>query len=322
MFVQKSQRFVVALLSLGIMIVSLSPMASAAKKEKHSSKKSRQTDTVVTSGGDAKSAVAAQVALIAKYIAEGDATKLSALWTSDGTYIDEDGVLLKGRPALEKRFSQNSVETGKQPVTFIQAPVQMLADTVALAEGVVSRNEGVGSKPQTRYSIIFVKQDGNWLISNATETPLVAVNENVNPLNDLSWLIGEWLAERDGKSVKMKAEWAADKKFIQCRYETKLSADAPAVESRQVIGWDPRINQPVSWHFDSSGGFGHGDWSKENSQWTVQAVGVDREGNTTTATDLLSAVTPDSFSWQSVNRSIDGVEFNDSAPLKVVRVAK
>ncbi|CAN5393915.1 hypothetical protein BH10CYA1_BH10CYA1_47680 [soil metagenome] len=321
MFVQKSQRLVVALFTLGIVLVSLSPMALAAKKEKNSSK-SRQTDVVVTTNGDAKSAVTSQVALISKCIAEGNATKLSALWTSDGTYTDEDGVFLKGKAALEKRFSQNASENGKQPVTFIQAPVQMLADTVALAEGVVWRNEGVGSKPQTRYSIIFVKQDGNWLISNATETPLVASVENVNPLTDLAWLIGEWATERDGKSVKMKAEWAADKKFIQCKYETKISPDAPVTESRQLIGWDPRINQPVSWHFDSSGGFGHGDWSRDKSQWVVQAVGVDREGNTTTATDLISALTPDSFSWQSVNRSVDGVEYNDSAPLKVVRVAK
>lgn len=321
MFGQKNQRFVVVLLSLGIMLVGLSPMSLAAKKEKHSNKKSKQTDVAVTNV-DAKSAVAAQVNLISKYLAEGDATKVASLWTNDGTYIDEDGVLLKGRAALEKRFSENSTEGGRQPVTFIQAPVQMLADTVALAEGIVSRNEGVGSKPQTRYSIVFVKQDGNWLISTATETPLVAVDGNVNPLSDLAWLIGEWSTERDGKSVKMKAEWTADKKFIQCKYETKISASAPAVESRQVIGWDPRINQPVSWHFDSSGGFGHGDWSKENKQWIVQAVGVDRAGNTTTATDLISALTPDSFSWQSVNRSIDGFEFNDSAPLKVVRVAK
>lgn len=321
MFGQKNQRFVVVLLSLGIMLVGLSPMSLAAKKEKHSNKKNKQTDVVATNV-DAKSAVAAQVNLISKYLAEGDATKVSSLWTNDGTYIDEDGVLLKGRAALEKRFSENATAGGRQPVTFIQAPVQMLADTVALAEGIVSRNEGVGSKPQTRYSLVFVKQDGNWLISTATETPLVAVDENVNPLSDLAWLIGEWSTERDGKSVKMKAEWTADKKFIQCKYETKISASAPAVESRQVIGWDPRINQPVSWHFDSSGGFGHGDWSKENKQWIVQAVGVDRAGNTTTATDLISALTPDSFSWQSVNRSIDGFEFNDSAPLKVVRVAK
>jgi hypothetical protein len=120
----------------------------------------------------------------------------------------------------------------------------------------------------------------------------------------------------------MKAEWAANNKFINCKYEVKLGPDAPIVESRQVIGWDPRINQPVSWHFDSTGGFGHGDWSNEKGQWIVQAVGVDREGNTTVATDVLSAQSPESFSWQSINRSVDGFPYNDSAPLKVVRVSK
>jgi len=321
MFVQKSQRFAVSMLALGIMLVGTSPMSMAAKKEKHSSKKSRSTE-VITTNTDAKTAVASQVSLISKYLAEGDATKLAALWTVDGTYTDEDGIMLKGRTALEKRFKENIAEGGRHPVTFVQSPVQMLAETVALAEGVVSRNEGLGDKPQTRYSIVFVKQDGNWLISTATETPLVVASENSNRLSGLGWLIGEWSAERNGRSIKMKAEWTANNKFINCKYETKLAPDAPVVESRQVIGWDPRVGQPVSWHFDSSGGFGHGDWSNEKNNWVVQAVGVDRDGNTTVATDILSAVAPDSFSWQSVNRSVDGFPYNDSAVLKVVRVAK
>lgn len=310
------------MLALGIMLVGTSPMSLAAKKEKHSSKKSRATE-VVTTNTDAKSAVAAQVSLISRYLADGDAAKLAALWTVDGTYTDEDGILLKGRTALEKRFKENFVQGGRHPVTFVQSPVQMLAETVALAEGVVSRNEsGLGDKPQTRYSIVFVKQDGNWLISTATETPLAVASENSNRLSDLSWLIGEWSAERNGRSIKMKAEWTANNKFINCKYETKLSADAPVVESRQVIGWDPRIGQPVSWHFDSSGGFGHGDWSNENNKWIVQAVGVDRDGNTTVATDVLSDFSPSGFSWQSVNRSVDGFPYNDSAVLKVSRIAK
>jgi uncharacterized protein (TIGR02246 family) len=321
MIAQKSQRFAVILLSLGIALVSLSPMAFAAKKEKHSIKNSKHSDVTVTSSGDPKSDVASQIVSLAKILADGDAAKLAALWTENGTYTDEDGALFKGRTALEKRFSEVFVENGRQPVNFIQNPIQMLADTVALAEGVVSRNEGVGMKPQTRYSIVLVKQNGDWLISNATETPL-AVEENQNPLSDLAWIIGEWSAERDGKSVRMKAEWAPNNKFIQCRYEIKNSANAPAVESREVIGWDPRIGQPVSWHFDSSGGFGHGDWFKENNSWIVRATGVDREGNTTFATDILSLTAPDAISWQSVNRSVDGIAYNDSAPLKVVRVAK
>jgi uncharacterized protein (TIGR02246 family) len=321
MIAQKSQRFAVILLSLGIALVSISPTAFAAKKEKHSSKNSKHSDVTVTSSGDPKSDVASQIVSLSKILADGDAAKLAALWTENGTYTDEDGALFKGRAALEKRFSEVFVENGRQPVNFVQNPIQMLADTVALAEGVVSRNEGVGMKPQTRYSIVLVKQNGNWLISNAAETPL-AVEENQNPLSDLAWIIGEWSAERDGKSVRMKAEWAANNKFIQCRYETKNSANAPAVESREVIGWDPRIGQPVSWHFDSTGGFGHGDWFKENNTWIVKATGVDREGATTFATDILSLTAPDAISWQSVDRSVDGIPYNDSAPLKVIRVAK
>jgi uncharacterized protein (TIGR02246 family) len=321
MIAQKCHRFAVVAFSLGIVLLSLSPMSLAAKKEKHSYKKSKQSEVVISSDGDPKTVVASQISLLPKYLADGSPSKMAALWTVNGSYTDEDGAQFKGRSALEKRFAEVFAETGKQLVEFIPSPVQLLSDTVALAEGVVRRNEGSGAKPQTRYSIVLVKQDGNWLISNATETPFIA-NENVNPLHDLSWIVGEWSAERDGKSIRMKAEWTANDKFITCKYETKQSPDSPALESREVIGWDPRIGQPVSWHFDATGGFGHGDWSKENSNWIVKAIGVDQDGSTTVATDVLSLTAPDTFSWQSVDRSIDGVAYNDSAPLKVVRVAK
>lgn len=169
--------------------------------------------------------------------------------------------------------------------------------------------------------MIFVKQNGQWLISNATETPLIA-RGNTEPLNQLSWLIGEWSAEQSGGSVHMKAEWAANKNFIACQYQVQKSADSPKLESRQLIGWDPRSEQPISWHFDSSGGFGYGTWLKKDKQWMVNATGVDRDGSTTNALNVLSIADPDNFSWQSTNRSINGIVVNDTAPLKVHRVTR
>ncbi|MBX9688454.1 MAG: hypothetical protein K2X27_17220, partial [Candidatus Obscuribacterales bacterium] len=127
-------------------------------------------------------------------------------------------------------------------------------------------------------------------------------------------------AENAGGSVQMKADWAANKNFITCKYELKKAADSPVLESRQVIGWDPRSEQPISWHFDSNGGFGWGNWVKKDKQWLVDASGIERDGSSSSATNTITITDKDNFSFQSTNRSVNGVGFNDTLPLKVHRV--
>ena len=262
-----------------------------------------------------------QLAQLSKSLADADAGALASLWAEDGNYIDSDGAICKGRPALEKRFGEVFKKEGRQMVELLTDSVKLLSANVASVEGVVRRKDAEeGPTPETRYSIIYIKLNGSWLIATASETPLAVAD--VDPLKDLSWLIGEWSAEQNGGYVKMKADWAANRNFITCQYETKKSAESPPVESRQVIGWDPRSGEPISWHFDSSGGFGWGNWIKKDRQWMIDATGVERDGSTTTATNVLSVNDPNNFSWQSVNRSVNGVAFNDSNPLKIHRVVK
>lgn len=313
-------------LSLGIIICSSALGADAAKESKnkaHSEKTANSDEKASTQAQSDEGALKQEIARLSKAIADGDAKTVASMWLEDGDYIGVDGSVCKGRSNLEKRFEHLAIENGKQAIELLPNSIRFIAGGgAAIIEGVVRRNNGIeGPKPETRFSIVFAKKDGNWLISNATETPLLS-HESVLPLGDLSWLVGEWSAEQNGGSVRMKAEWAANKNFITCQYEVKKSAEATPLESRQVIGWDPRTEQPVSWHFDSTGGFGYGNWVKKDKQWMVEATGVDRDGSTTSATNVLSITDPNGFSWQSVNRSVNGIAFNDTAPVKVHRVVK
>ncbi len=304
-------------ISLGILSFSAQSISCAADGNK--ADKVKVVQAAAQHEGDS-SGVKAQIALLNKALMEGDAKALAAVWSDDAEYIDEDGSITKGKASLEKRFANIFVQNGKQLVDLVPDTVRFLSSDVALSEGTVQRKEGA-PKPETRFSMVLVKHNGAWLISSATETAL-ASQSALDPLKDLSWLIGDWSAENNGASVHMKAEWAANKNFITCRYEIKKSAATAQEESRQVIGWDPRTEQPISWHFDTNGGFGYGNWIKKDRQWMVDASGVDRDGSTTTATNILSISDPNSFSFQSVNRSINGVGFNDTVPLKVQRVVK
>jgi hypothetical protein len=72
-------------------------------------------------------------------------------------------------------------------------------------------------------------------------------SERLDRLKPLAWLIGEWAVEKGGNSAMVvKSEWAANKKFIHLRYMIK-KAGSEELDSQQIIGWDPRREQIVSW---------------------------------------------------------------------------
>lgn len=282
-------------------------------------KESAKDSKTASSNSSDEASIRQQLAGITRGLAAGDSKGLSTLWAADATFIDSDGVLTKGREALEKKFAAIIAENGRPHFLLSPQNIKVISSNVALTDGLVIRQDGMaGPTPETRYSMVFVKQNGSWLISSATETPLTPQTASA-PLEALSWMVGEWTAENNGGSVHLKADWAAHKNFIQCRYEMKKSADAAPVESRQVIGFDPRTNEIVSWHFDSNGGFGYGTWSQRDRQWIVNATGVQPDGSTSAAHNLITLDDNNSFSWQSVDRSVNGISVADTKALKVQR---
>jgi|AGTN01.3.fsa_nt_gi conserved hypothetical protein len=322
MSAEKLPKLLIVAMCVGIVTSSCFPLSGEAKQSKSGSKSSR-SKTSDRVNGDATAEVRAQLDTLEKTLANGTAKQLASFWTEDGTYTDEAGAIVKGRSALEERFATIISDTGNPTVEFSPDSTRSLADNIVISEGIVKRKDGAKRTPETRYSLVLQKQkDGTWLISSATETPFLASAEE-DPLTGLAWMIGEWSADNSkGASVRMKADWAANKHFITCNYSTQRSADSPTVESKQVIGWDPRTENPISWHFDASGGFGYGNWSMRDGKWYIQSTGVDRDGSTTTATNVISGTTGNSFNWQSVNRTVDGVSYTDTSPLKVEKVVK
>lgn len=264
--------------------------------------------------------VRALLASLKNCVGTADAVTMAQLWTEDGRYIDETGQQYKGRVALEKNFASIFKENGKSQVAIVGESIHFPATTVALVEGTVNRVEGAQLVPVTRYSMVMEKKGGKWLISSATETP-IAEHPATNPLKNLEWLVGDWHAEKDGTSVKMQADWVPSHNFLCCKYIIKKGNEAPQIEM-QVIGWDPLRQRPLSWNFDSSGGFGQGSWSHKNNQWYVDSSAVEQNGSITNSTNIYTNADKNNFSWQSVNRRVNGLSIADLAPLKVQRLTK
>ena len=274
--------------------------------------------SVPTASGDFEAAIKSRLRELTIALASSDAKTLSALWLEDGTYSNENGQEWKGRAALEKRFTAVFANEGRLLLDFVPVTVRQLADNVATVDGFVKFKDEPSGSPDARFSMVFQKQtNGTWLIVSANETAYVG-RERLDRLKPLAWLIGEWAVEKDGSSMVVKSEWAANKKFIHLRYMVK-KAGSEELDSQQIIGFDPRRDQIVSWTFDSRGGFGFGIWSRRDNQWLVDSDGVDPEGRSTSATNIIANQTAKSFSWQSVNRSVEGEPFSDTAQLTISR---
>jgi hypothetical protein len=71
--------------------------------------------------------------------------------------------------------------------------------------------------------------------------------------------------------------------------------------------------------FDSDGGFGEGVWTRRGDRWEVKLRQVLADGRTASSTNIYAPRDEDSFTWQSINREIDGERLPDVAPVTVVR---
>jgi uncharacterized protein (TIGR02246 family) len=245
-----------------------------------------------------------------------------AQFTDDGLFIDQAGDEIRGQAALHERFNQ-LLKVDPQPTIGIHPEtITFPATNVALTVGEVSRKLGKHDSPVSRFTIVMLKRNNTWKISELTETAMHA-SQVESHLQDLSWLIGSWSSSKPDATAQLDVEWAPNKKFMTSKYSFKK----PGVEQQidtQMIGWDPQHDSIVSWHFDSNGGFGSGIWSKHPSedQWTVQVAGVGADGSNTVVSNIFTLKTPDEFVWQSIHRSIDGITVADTEPITVHRVKR
>ena len=82
--------------------------------------------------------------------------------------------------------------------------------------------------------------------------------------------------------------------------------DQVEMAGMQIVAWDPVAQQIRSWVFDSDGGFGEGTWSQKGNAWHVQLVGTLADGGTSSSVNIITHIDNNTFTWQSVNRVVDG----------------
>ncbi len=249
----------------------------------------------------------------------GDARAVAAFWTVDGDYVDQTGKLLKGRDAIEKAFAAFFAEHKGWKLRVDVAGLRFVTPDVAIEDGLTSVLPPDGGPPsRARYTIVHVKQEGTWYLSSVRDAPFAPAT-NYEHLRPLEWLIGNWAEENEkGEMARVSFDWADGQNFIVSEFTTTFKEFAIG-GATQRIGWDAADRKVRSWTFESGGGFGEGTWEHKGREWIITATATLRDGKKMTATHVLTRLDPDTFTWQSRDRRLNGEALPDVKPMTLKR---
>jgi uncharacterized protein (TIGR02246 family) len=268
-------------------------------------------------------AVRRSVAAYVDAMNKGDVEGLMASCAPDADFVDEDGKTTRGHDALAARFKTLLQDMKGYKITGKVYAVKFLRPEVALVDGSLDFTSSDGTRESNRYAVVWVKSGDRWLISSARDLP-AEVEEAPSlaylRLKSLEWIIGDWVDDAPKVSVQISCKWAPNKGFLLMDYQVKgETADEP-LQVTQRIGWDPVNNKVRSWVFDSTGGFGEGNWQREGNKWVVGASGILADGGTGGSTNIYEFKDANTFLYRSVDREVDGQPVAD-VEVKFVRKA-
>jgi uncharacterized protein (TIGR02246 family) len=251
---------------------------------------------------------------------KGDAKALAAFFTPDADLVDPEGHSTKGRKAIEESYKKYFADN-KGAKLFIQInAVRVSRPDLALEDGVTEVVPPHGGPPSVaRYSVVYVKSDGEWYLDSVREAIAVPPS-NSQHLQDLAFLVGDWVEDTNkGGGSKASYSWASQGNFLVNTFDVAMQ-DIPVAGGIQWIGWDASEKKPRAWSFLFNGGFAEGAWNKDGEKYKIEVKATTRDGQKVTATNVFTKIDPDHFSIQLVNRSVDGKSLPDEKPVKMKRV--
>jgi uncharacterized protein (TIGR02246 family) len=251
-----------------------------------------------------------------KAILAGNAKAMAAQWTENGEYFADDGTVIRGRAEIERTYTELYAKKGgpteaEIDVTSIRFPSK---DT-AIEEGYFKSRSAKNAPTSSKYSVLHVREGGKWLMAVVREFP-----SEGSSIRDLEWLIGTWEAKREENEVRTTFEWWGDKSFI--RASIVIRQKGSTREGFQMIGVDRSTGQVRSWTFDTQGAFGEATWTRDAKKWTQESAGVLEDGSVMAATNILTWIDNDTFTFQSVQRSVGGDEIPEIPPVRITRVKR
>ena len=260
-------------------------------------------------------------ATVESYVAaynRGDAKAVASHWSESADWISPSGERVQGRQAIQDAMLALFAENQGVRIEVLQPSIRLVSHDVAVEEGIV-RVIGPAELPSdSTYLAIHVKLDGQWKLDSVRETEVPEEPAASPQLDELAWLVGEWIDQSPDAVVESNVTWTKNKTFLSYSFTMSVPG-ADDLQGTHVIGWDPAAGTIRSWMFDSDGGFGEGAWSKKNDGWVVKFRQVLPDGRTASATNIYTLVDANTFTWKSIGRKMDDEFLPNIEEVKVVR---
>lgn len=237
-----------------------------------------------------------------------DTEAMAKAWTADGDYIDAAGNRVQAWLAIQQAGKS---EEKALPRGVVKRPSQLrfVAPNVAVEDGVAELGSGPSAN-YSRYTAVWVKEQGQWLLDSLRESALdgdVAGNEPVRSnLEDLSWLEGEWVARLGGATYEFSGELIADKQSLRRRFTVRVDG-ALIVEGTQYVTLDPQSGAIISHAVDSNGTVTDGTWKRDDDgSWVVQYAAETVDRTPLSATHIYIPQADGGWTWTAVDATVDG----------------
>jgi uncharacterized protein (TIGR02246 family) len=236
-----------------------------------------------------------------------DAKAVAAMWSPDAVYMDPStGEAAVGQEEIEKAFTDILAGLGQAKLEVEVNSVEFVSPNVAIENGTVRIVRPDAEPEVSNYTAVNVKRDGKWLLDRVSEEePPAPPPSSYEQLKELEWMIGSWIDQDENATIQTDCEWTKNQNFINRSFAVVVG-DQVDLAGMQIIGWDPAAKQIRSWIFDSDGGFGEGTWTRKGDRWLIQQKGTLPDGSRSSAVNIITRIDDDSFTWQSVQREVNG----------------
>ena len=256
--------------------------------------------------GEDEKAIKALLDAFVKAFNAGNAEAAAATYTETAIVVDDEGERVEGRAAVRDLYTASFADNPGSKIAIQVDSLRFLGPETALEEGrtTITPAQGAGAPEITRFTAVYVKQGGQWRQS-AVRDELAHDLTPHDRLQELEWLVGDWVNESRDAVVSTTCKWAKGGNFLDREFTMKTSG-RPVLSGTQRIGWDPLKRQIKTWIYDSEGGHGEGYFTRIGNQWVIKVEGVRQDGQPASATNIITRMGKDRLSWQSTARTLGG----------------
>ena len=257
----------------------------------------------------------------AKAYVKGDAKAVAAHFTTDAEYVDESGEVFQGRAAIEEALAKFFAENPSCILEMNIDTIRFISPGIAVEDGSTSLTRTDGDEAiDSHYTAVHVKTEGKWLAASIRDRAPRNRREHRAQLEELSWLLGDWIDEGDDSVVSFSCKAIDNGNFLLRDFSIEV-AGREAMSGTQRIGWDPLTGKLRGWIFDSEGAYAEGLWHRDGDSWVLKVAGVTADGQAASSTSIYKRINDHTMTWQSVDSEVAGVQVPDSEVFTIVRQA-